>query len=178
MVGRAVATIVWSIAAKSMPSMIPEKTMSTWRRGSPTAVGAAADSGDVTSMRFLLAARGAGLRHSRQNCRMCNFAGGAGIPLAGRAAPAPRPGPRNRGSGRGARARRGTGPDPPARFLAHLLQGRPRRHPEALRAPGEVGHLATARWQVADRPRGVGQKVPGMFALAPLVSSTRLTLVN
>jgi hypothetical protein len=53
-VGRAVATIVWSIAARSMPSMIPEKTMSTWRRGSPAAVGTAADTGDVTSMRFLV----------------------------------------------------------------------------------------------------------------------------
>jgi hypothetical protein len=37
-----------------MPSMIPEKTMSTWRRGSPAAVGTAADTGDVTSMRFLV----------------------------------------------------------------------------------------------------------------------------
>jgi hypothetical protein len=52
-VGRAVATMVWSIAARSMPSMIPEKTMSTCRCGSPPAAGAAADIGAVTSMRFL-----------------------------------------------------------------------------------------------------------------------------
>src|SRR4029453_11129122 len=39
-VGRAVATIVWSIAASNMPSMIPEKMTSTWRFGSPVPGGA------------------------------------------------------------------------------------------------------------------------------------------
>jgi hypothetical protein len=39
MVGSAVATIFWSTAARSMPSMIPEKTISTCRFGRAAGVG-------------------------------------------------------------------------------------------------------------------------------------------
>jgi hypothetical protein len=45
MVGSAVATIVWSMAARNRPSMSPEKMISTWRRGRDPAGGAATSMG-------------------------------------------------------------------------------------------------------------------------------------